>query len=684
YSWNTSPKQSAATATNLIAGNYTIIVTDSNGCVKTASVIINQPLDLTVNISSIENSNCSGVCNGFAKVISVGNGSQPYTYQWDSLAKNQTTNIASNLCAGTYNVTVTDATGCKLKSSATVSLRPVVNPNIYLTNLAAIDQLKLSPAFASFYSYNLPPIINANSSNPRNFVDPGKKARFKVECTNKKGNGQSIVSGICKVRSNSPYITITDSSSALNNIGWNNKAWSADEFEIDINPNTPPGTKAYIDFVVQENGSDYTTSCIAIPIRPLVYSQTTPATIDDDNNPDSRGNDNDICDTNEIIEFYPWLDNASQLNAEYVRGKLENLDKHNFITIWDSVAGVNTTVYNSTWWNFGFGKPQTINSFAQNTPPEYDFVFKYGKPSTKSDFNLHMVMAGGFKLFSDTALSLVQWLLPYTFMVSGTNDSLTIAPQNVSYTSAAGSKQISISCNRTWMASANQLWVTFSKASGSGNDNINIILTSNTGKSQRSAIATFVAGSITKTINITQDTLSAIDILTLDKDTIYLPNTIMSSLLNVSSNRNWTASSNQTWATVNPSSGSGNGNITINNTANTSASTRSAVLTFTAGTKSKSVYLIQSGFTGIISLGNINSLINIYPNPTKDILNINNESEENITTKLMDMNGKLIDEFALNAKTLKQMNYSNLADGIYLIQLITEGKVMQRKLVIAR
>lgn len=36
----------------------------------------------------------------------------------------------------------------------------------------------------------------------------------------------------------------------------------------------------------------------------------------------------------------------------------------------------------------------------------------------------------------------------------------------------------------------------------------------------------------------------------------------------------------------------------------------------------------------------------------------------------MDMNGKLIDEFALNAKTLKQMNYSNLADGIYLIQLI--------------
>jgi len=282
-----------------------------------------------------------------------------------------------------------------------------------------VDQINVSPSFSAYYTYNLPATINPHSSNPRNFVDPGKKARFKVECTNEKFNGQSIVSGICKVRSNNPYITITDSSSALNNIGWNDKAWSADEFEINIDPNTPPGTNAYIDFIVQESGQEYSTTCIAIPITPLVYSPTTPFTVDDDSNPDSQGNDNDICEANEIIEFYPWLDNISTLDAEFVRGRLENLDNHSYINIWNGVPGINTTVYDAGWWNYSFAQPQTITSNSFNTTPEYDFVFNYNNTSIVNDFKLYMVMAGGFKLFSGTALSLVQWTLPFTFAGSG-------------------------------------------------------------------------------------------------------------------------------------------------------------------------------------------------------------------------------------------------------------------------
>ena len=43
YSWNTIPVQNSATASNLAAGNYTVTVTDINGCSASTSVQITEP-----------------------------------------------------------------------------------------------------------------------------------------------------------------------------------------------------------------------------------------------------------------------------------------------------------------------------------------------------------------------------------------------------------------------------------------------------------------------------------------------------------------------------------------------------------------------------------------------------------------------------------------------------------------
>ncbi len=434
YSWNTIPVQNTQTAIGLSAGTYTVTITDSSNIKTSGSIIITEPPLITATFTTSPNRKCSGTCDG-AITINASGGTLPYSYKWDALANNQTTQTTTGLCSGKYTVTITDAKSCIVNKEVIETSESGFNSQVYLTNIAAVDQVNVSPAFASYHTYNLPAKITPNPTNLRNFVDPGKKARFKVECTNKKANGQSIVSGVCQVRSNCPYITITDASSALNNIGWNNKAWSADEFEIDIKPNTPPGTIAYIDFIVLENGIEYPTTCIPLPITPLNYSPTTSATIDDDDNPDSKGNDNDICEPNEIIEFYPWLDNVSALNAEYVRGRFENLDNLSYINIWNNKAGVNTTVFDSTWWNFSFAQPAIINSNSKDMTPEFDFVFNYNNSNIVNNFKLHMVMAGGFKLFPGNALSLVQWSLPYTFNSSSlavdnflVNNALLIYP----------------------------------------------------------------------------------------------------------------------------------------------------------------------------------------------------------------------------------------------------------------
>jgi len=415
YVWNIG--KNSKSISNLNAGVYNVEITDDLGCKNDKKITILENADLKFELNATP-SVCSGPCDGFA-TISVSGGVKSYLDSFNgyaSTSKKSKWNI-KNICPGKYKFTINDSLGCKKSDYLEITAKSSTpNSNIFLTNIAAIDKNNVPLAISSFYNYNLPNTINPPASNPRNFADPGKLVRFKVECTNKKENGLSIVSGICKVRSNSNYINVTDSSSALNNIGWNDKAWSADEFEININPNTQSGSNAYIDFVVQENGIDYKTPCIAIPIRPLVYSPTIESTIDDDDNPDSKGNNNNLCESNETIEFYPHLDNVSNLDAQYVRGKFENLNKHSYIQIWNQKQGVNTTVYDETWWNYAFAKPQVIPSGNKSLTPEYDFVFDVkNSTSIPSKFDLHLVLAGGFKLFSGDALSLVQWSLPFTF-----------------------------------------------------------------------------------------------------------------------------------------------------------------------------------------------------------------------------------------------------------------------------
>ncbi len=124
YSWNTSPVQTGATATNLAAGSYIVNVTDANGCTASATVVITQPAaSLTAAICAQTNVSCFGGSDGSAMVMASG-GTAPYTYSWNT-SPVQTTVTATNLSAGTYVVTVTDANGCTASATATITQPPV-------------------------------------------------------------------------------------------------------------------------------------------------------------------------------------------------------------------------------------------------------------------------------------------------------------------------------------------------------------------------------------------------------------------------------------------------------------------------------------------------------------------------------------------------------------------------------
>lgn len=117
YAWAPSGGN-GPTATNLTTGSYTVTITDTRGCTRTATVNITQPPQLAAAISSQTNVTCYGGASGSA-TVTAGGGTPGYTYSWTPYGGNGST--AVNLAAGSYTVTVTDAAGCTVSTTATIT-----------------------------------------------------------------------------------------------------------------------------------------------------------------------------------------------------------------------------------------------------------------------------------------------------------------------------------------------------------------------------------------------------------------------------------------------------------------------------------------------------------------------------------------------------------------------------------
>ncbi len=120
YLWNTTPAQNTAVAIGLAAGDYTVTVVDSFGCVASDTVTISEPTPLGVALDSIDNALCFGDANG-AIAITTSGGTAPYSYAWSN---GDTTEDVSGLVAGSYTGTITDSRGCTLVSPALAVTQP--------------------------------------------------------------------------------------------------------------------------------------------------------------------------------------------------------------------------------------------------------------------------------------------------------------------------------------------------------------------------------------------------------------------------------------------------------------------------------------------------------------------------------------------------------------------------------
>ena len=142
YSWSNG--NNSQTTTISLAGNYTVTVTDADGCSSEANIVVTENVSPSPTINGTDT-----FCFGGSSNLDAGAGFT--TYDWSTGGSGQSITVNAG---GTYTVTVTNASGCTGESDMTVTennlLTPVIAGNLAYCN----NENTLLDAGAGFTTYS--------------------------------------------------------------------------------------------------------------------------------------------------------------------------------------------------------------------------------------------------------------------------------------------------------------------------------------------------------------------------------------------------------------------------------------------------------------------------------------------------------------------------------------------------
>ena len=163
---------STPTISNATAGQYGLTLTDVNGCPFTFNVVVPSQSNLTVTATT-QDVTCGGQSTG-SIVLNASQGITPYVYTW----ANNLGSAASltNIPAGAYQVTVSDATGCIVIFNDTVvelsNLTGTMNGTDVLCNNTQTGNLEIS-ATSGVTPYTYQWVGTSNTGTYVTSVGPG-------------------------------------------------------------------------------------------------------------------------------------------------------------------------------------------------------------------------------------------------------------------------------------------------------------------------------------------------------------------------------------------------------------------------------------------------------------------------------------------------------------------------------
>lgn len=127
--------QTNGTFTGLSAGSYTLTIEDSDGCQGNTTVVLAEPIAISVATNNLVNASCNGDMDGSATLSGM-DGTAPYSYSLDGITFVPTA-VFNNLAAGTYTGFIEDANGCNSSIPFVITEPPSMG--ISIVNQTNID-----------------------------------------------------------------------------------------------------------------------------------------------------------------------------------------------------------------------------------------------------------------------------------------------------------------------------------------------------------------------------------------------------------------------------------------------------------------------------------------------------------------------------------------------------------------
>lgn len=181
YAWNTGSTNSGLL--NIVAGVYTLHVTDSIGCTTSEHVVLNNANAPSLIVSQANSPVCSNDATGEI-ILTVFGGTAPYTFEWSNGSLDQNLN---DLPAGHYTVTVSDNLSCL--NFSVVSLEDQSQPIESSFNARGVycNADSSGAAHAVVFGGTGPYTFNWSNGNQSNSIDSAAAGNYVLTITDVNG-----------------------------------------------------------------------------------------------------------------------------------------------------------------------------------------------------------------------------------------------------------------------------------------------------------------------------------------------------------------------------------------------------------------------------------------------------------------------------------------------------------------